>query len=311
MTAKNTRTIKFYAYKISTNNSLTYDATDITKLLKDSVNGTTAEDRLLRPAKSSPDEDLLADYDPEYNGGIFYGLLMRVTDGVLTGAIPSEFLQNEKIRIEELGHDGVGNKRYKGVYYFGIKGNICIATTDKVKSLSVYLNWLIESVRGDTLFDFEALLSPSGKIKLSEVKSVELGGSISIPIDDSSSKSSTFTVKDVGMKLVRGLASVWKSPVLDQILENDLIHAKLVLQLVRPKDMKKPDYTRLISSIVTTGQDDVTFKTKNGRSITGETCRTLKTVEIELTSDGQISQIELKQEMERFFKELHNDGTFT
>lgn len=301
------REYKLYAYKIESN-KLTTDNTDLINMLRKTLNdSTTAEKRLLKPSKNSLDEDLLADFD-FLDSGIFYGVMMRLTDGALTGGIPSKSLKSQKIQIKDLKNDGEGNKRYRSIHYFVIKHNHIVATTRHITGLNTYINWLIERIRGESIYTFSALLEELDKLSFSEVKQIDFGPSIRIPIKNNSSKTTIFTIQKAAFDAIKQVTLFGRSDggALDRLLEEDCVEAKIVLKIASrpPKGMKKEEYKEMLSSFVTTCKDGLTLTTKEGKKISGESCHKQEGVKIELTSDGQISEEQLKQEMERFINKL-------
>ena len=70
--------------------------------------------------------------------------------------------------------------------------------------------------------------------------------------------------------------------------------------------MDNKDYEKLLGTYMTplSDEDRVSFKLKNGKTVSGENMLQYKDVEVELIDDSRISDIDLIQEMEKYLKEL-------
>ena len=98
-------------------------------------------------------------------------------------------------------------------------------------------------------------------------------------------------------------------PDFQQMLDNKILSAQLLVKFTKPRKMEEEDYEKLLGAYMKpiSDADGVTFKLKNGKKITGSNILRTKNVEIEMIDDVRISEPALIQEMEEFLRELNSE----
>ena len=98
-------------------------------------------------------------------------------------------------------------------------------------------------------------------------------------------------------------------PDFQQMLDNKILSAQLLVKFTKPRKMEEEDYEKLLGAYMKpiSDADGVTFKLKNGKKITGSNILRTKNVEIETIDDVRISEPALIQEMEEFLRELNSE----
>lgn len=85
-----------------------------------------------------------------------------------------------------------------------------------------------------------------------------------------------------------------------------IVSAELTLKLLKPKKMTNEDYQQKYGALIkpVSDLDNVTFKDNLGNKITGEKIQKIKSILIEQTDNGYISEQQLNTAMATFLREL-------
>lgn len=292
------------AFEISTTNPNDDASTclsDIVKALDSDRN--IAEKRLMALDGENSVQDFLSSY--EVNKSYLFGSLMRVKPGSQLSEIPESLLSSSKISQSDL--KGI-NKNLIGIdlYYFFLTKKYLITTLKSsfpIKRLETYINWLIQN---NKLYSFYPCVD-SSTVKAKDVKEIIFsdgndGNSFGSDLKDNEEKS--FFIKDLPNKLLSFLGL--PSNTIGEILNQGLVSSKVSLSFKKTKNKDESLYKELLSAPLkpVSEIDNVKYKTKEGKIISGREVLRTKNVEIELVEKDIISEPQLIQEMQRFAMEI-------
>lgn len=292
------------AFEISTTNPNDDASTclsDIVKALDSDSN--IAEKRLMALDGENSVQDFLSSYD--VNKSYLFGSLMRVKPGSQLSEIPESLLSSSKISQSDL--KGI-NKNLIGIdlYYFFLTKKYLITTLKSsfpIKRLETYINWLIQN---NKLYSFYPCVD-SSTVKAKDVKEIIFsdsndGNSFGNALKDNEEK--FFFVKELPNKLLSFLGL--PSNTICEILNHGLVSSKVSLSFKKNKNKDESSYKELLSAPLkpVSEIDNVKYKTKEGKIISGREVLRTKNVEIELVEKDIISEPQLIQEMQRFAMEI-------
>lgn len=307
------KTVKLRAFSIA-NYEMGKKDSGLMEMLSDALSGSVANNRRMRLNEDDPqkEEDLISDFTVK--GKIHLcGAILRIASSGDIPNIPDNYLEKEKITITDLDTLEIGASTiYKTHYYFLLNNNYMITTLQgniSIKRFQTYINWLLEDVRGDQMFEFTPCVTNTPKAKLSELKNIIFKNN-NIQTDfkpinqEGVIKSNISKAGEAVIKLF-----INDTAKLEELKEAQIISAELLIKFSRPAKMSKEDYEKKMGAYLKPFADteDVVFTTKRGDKVTGAEILRTKSVEIELTDSLKISEPQLYQEMEKFLKEVCNE----
>ncbi|MDR3706618.1 MAG: hypothetical protein P4L28_12025 [Paludibacteraceae bacterium] len=315
MGVKDIKSLKLRAFKIA-NDDIARSNSGLLDILSTKLKGSIAEHRrmLLNSEDPKKEEDLISDYylkENSYVGGVV--LRICLAEGIPN--IPEIYLQKEKITMTELDPtNSESSIYYKDHYYFSLNNNFLVTNLQSnitISRLQTYINWLLQNERGEKLFEFSPMMVPLSQTKLSELKNIIVKDSTVHPdakLEQNEEESTVKKLLSVSKSLLSELLN--DTANFEEISENHIISAKLLIQFTKPRKMKKEDYEKIMSAYMKPISDtnDVSFTTKKGDKIKGTDILKTKSVEIELTKSGMFSENQVFQEMEKFLHELRNEN---
>ncbi len=308
--AKNQKTQKLRAFRIE-NNEINKSHSGLFENLSTKLRGSKAEDRrmLLNEEDVKCEEDLISDFS--LGGDFIKGVVLRVTHSEGVPNIPDDFLQHEKISINELDNISVDSSIiYKGHYYFLVSSEYVITNLQAnlpIKRLQVYLNWLLEKDRGNQLYEITPLVIPNKETKLSDINKIIIQDK-TVNFTENKKNDNEHKKFALPLELLSGLINDVTS--LKSIIDNNIVSAELSIKFTKPRKMSNEDYQKVMGAYMKpiSETDDVSFATKKNGRIKGSDILKTKIVEIELTETNKISEQQLYQEMEKFLIELSGEN---
>ncbi|AMD84118.1 hypothetical protein SAMN05444369_10883 [Capnocytophaga haemolytica] len=297
------KNVKCRAFRISTNN-FTDNAKSIFSLLCEQLPKSKANERRMRlnTKDESREEDLICDY--EISEGVIFGTLLRIKSSDNIPEIPEEVFEENIVHLEQLRDLDVNSSLfYKDHYYFLLNDKYLIVTLRgniTITHFQTYTNWLLESLRANTLFEFTPIIKENPNISLSDLKSLR----IQDPVRKEEDNFDLTETKSISFKLLREMLTDVLS--FDEVKASEVISAELLLKFSKPKKMKEKDYQNYFGAQLKPISDleNVTFITKKGKTIKGDEMQEMQEFKVETTDSGKISEPELKQAMEKYLREL-------
>jgi hypothetical protein len=296
------------AFRIE-NNEITQSNSGLLNNLTNKLNGSKAENRSmqLNSEDIKREEDLISDFNIN-DQNFVSGVVLRIVHSEDVPNIPDEYLKHEKIPMSELENIEAGTSIiYKDHYYFLLNNDFIVTNLQSnlpIKRLQVYLNWLLEKERGTVLYEFTPVVAPQRETKLSDINKITVKDSIVNANNQESTGHRKFALSlDLLTDLIKDVSS------LDQIIENNIVSAELLIKFTKPRKMSEEDYQKIMGAYMKpiSETDDITFSTKKHGTIKGSDILKTKIVDIELTETNKINEPQLYQEMEKFLNELKSE----
>ena len=209
----------------------------------------------------------------------------------------------------------------KNHYYFAMTDDFVVtnlALNKTIMRLQTYLSWFTRN----HLFELTPIVSPKGKTKLSDLKSIIVKDpeplSSNLLTDTTTDPHSnqlatteghkTIKLSQKVIEIIRSTMSETKS--LDDITLSQMISAELLIKFKKPRKMSDEDYKKALGAYLkpVSDLDNVTFKRSDNKSeVKGKDLLLTKAVKVETTQSGKIVEQQLLLEMSKFLIELGND----
>lgn len=270
-----------------------------------------ADVRRMRLNPESPEEDLLSDF--AITERYVFGVIWRISPAKEVPSIPEGLFKNPTIQIDDIQEQEKSISLIcKDHYYFSLNKHFLVTNLPKsrIKSLQVYLNWLLEAVRGDKLYKLTPKVKAPDSTQLSDISNIVFAD----PSKTLKGKKKEVQKVENAFKVFKFAEDLLKNiveeiPDLQQMLDNKILSAQLLVKFTKPRKMEEEDYEKLLGAYMKpiSDTDGVTLKLKNGKKITGSNILRNKDVEIEKIDDVRISEPALIQEMEEFLRELNRE----
>lgn len=308
MSKLKTKKVKLRAFSIP-NNALDKSKSDILdKLdLRLKVNRSVAKDRsmILNPEDPNKEEDMLSFF--KLSKSFFCGTIIRIFYAEDTNRIPEDFLEHEQIQLSELEQMDTSISRIiKDNYYFFMNSSFLVTNLsgNTIKRFQTYINWLLTDQRGEDLYEFTPKTRVFEDTRLIDIKNIEVKDSSIYKENSGSGSERDKRLLPVTLDTLKQFFVDVNS--YDEIKDQQIVSAKLLIQFKKPKKMKKEAYEKIMSAYLKPISDteDVTFITKKGDKLTGNDVLLTKDIVVEMTESKLINEENLFQEMELFLKEL-------
>lgn len=296
---RKTKSVKLRAFQIA-NRSFTQSSSGIIELLHSVLSEQSiASERRMRLNQFDADEDLLGGFDWLPSNHLF-GTMFRVIPGENSGEIPPKLFSQNKISAADIEMANGASYHCKELFYFLLSDDYLVTNLSgqsNITGLQTYMNWLLKSVRNEKFFDFSPVVTLPKNIPISHIRTIEYNGAnIRGGIEEATK------IKALSKSVLDWLFGEEMDDIND-IIREQLISAKLVLRIKRkPKEMMQAEFLRCLSAMTKeiTSDSGITIQTKDNRKLTGGEIKETKNILIEKTSTNNLSEEQLRQEMEVF-----------
>ena len=312
MTNISPKRITLRAFKIE-NPSITRAHSDILGLLQQVLTAESiAADRRMTLNVDDPDRDLLANFTWAQNNTYLFGMMLRVIPADNGGIMDERLFKQPTITMAEVSEGDPNQSQYKDHFYFAINNNFLftnLAGNINIDRLQTYINWLLESVRGERLFQFSELTKLPDGVVLSDIRDIQFVGGANVV----STGPTESEPKTIAANLVNITDSILEKLLghdtanLEKIRNSQLVEAKLLLKIKgKSKGLAAEEYNRMMSAIVTnvTNDSGIIVHTKSGNKYTGAAVKVKKNTTIQCVGPNRIVEEQLKQQMELFLSEI-------
>lgn len=300
------------AFRIE-NPSLTEPHSGILGLLQQVLTPeSTAAQRRMPLNAEDPDRDLLANFTWATNNAYMFGMMLRIIPADNGGMLSEDLFNRPTITMADVNAGHPDQSQYKDHFYFALNNNYLVTTLAgnvNIDRLQTYLNWLLESVRGERLFQLTELTKLPEGVPFNQIKDIQfVGGGTTVAAAPTENEPTTFSTSlgnltDGLLELLMGADTA----NLDRIRSNQLVEARLFLKLKgKPKEMAQEEFQRVMGAIATnvTNDSGIVVRTKDGNKYTGAAVKIKKAVSVECIGANRIVEEQLKQEMELFLSEI-------
>ena len=297
------------AFKIE-NYNLTEQNSGILNLLQQVLteDSTAAQRRMLLNV-DNPDTELLANFGWQKNNSYMFGMMLRVIPAENGGIMKDELFDQHMITMAQVDAGKPTQSQYKDHFYFATNDSYLVTNLSgntNIGRLQTYLNWLLEAVRGERLFQLTELTKLPKGVELSKIKEIQfVSGGTTVAAKTEEASIST-KLSDVASSILESLIGN-DTENLAKLRDNQLVEARLVIKLKkRPKEMVKEEFQRVMGAMATniTNDSGIVVCTSDGNRYTGEAIKVKKTVTVDCVSPNRIVEEQLKQEMELFLNEV-------
>ncbi|HDR1062539.1 hypothetical protein ACFGYE_02590 [Pasteurella multocida] len=309
--------VKLRAFEI-VNNTVSKPL-QIAALLKQKLDSSqSSNERRMLLSKDDPkkEEDLISHFNTEKDQLVF-ATMLRIAPGDNVQHIDEKLFQKANFSISDLLNAKINTSAiYKNHYYFLLSNRFVVTNLPgrtTITRLQTYLNWLLNE-----LIELNPVIELKEEYDLSNIRSFVIqdpNNDNSINIDatqqDNSGSSMVSRFKDITHLAVEHLKEFFiDAEDFDDIDFSQLVSAKLLIQIKRPTKNSSEQIKKAFSAMLkpVSDLDNISFKTRNGTSVTGSELQKTKQVEVDTTDTGKLSEQTLFQQMELFIKELENAG---
>lgn len=261
-----------------------------------------------------PDRDLLANFIWAQNSSYMFGMMLRVIPADNGGVMDEQLFNQPTITMAEVNEGNPSQSQYKDHFYFALNNNFLVtnlAGNINIDRLQTYINWLLESVRGEKLFQFTELTKLPDGVPLSDIKDIQFVGGGNILSATQTENEQTTIATRLG-NITNGILEQLlgnDTANLEKIRANQLIEAKLVLKIKRKnKELATEEYNRIMGALATnvTNDSGIVVQTKTGNKFTGAAVKVKKSITVQCIGPNRIVEEQLKQQMEQFLSEVRN-----
>ena len=275
----------------------------------------TAASRRMPLNAEDPDRDLLANFTWATNNTYMFGMMLRIIPADNGGVLDESLFERPTITMADVNAGNAEQSQYKDHFYFAINNNYLVTSLPgnlNIDRLQTYINWLLESVRGERLFQLTEMTKLPDGVPLNQIKDIQFVGGVNTvaatPAETEQTTISTSLLDNVTNELLETLMGS-DAVSLHKIRSNQLVEARLLLKLKgKPKDMAQDEFQRVMGAIATniTNDSGIVVRTKDGNKYTGAAIKIKKTVSVECIAANRIVEEQLKQSMELFLSEIRD-----
>lgn len=314
MTSIPPKKLTLRAFRIE-NPSLTEAHSHILGLLQQVLTeSSTAAQRRMTLNAEDPDRDLLANFSWAQNNAFMFGMMLRVIPADNGGVLDEQLFDQPTITMAQVNEGNPNQSQYKDHFYFALNNSYLVTSLAgnlNIDRLQTYINWLLQGVRGERLFQFTELTKLPNGVAVGDIKDIQFvgGGNVVSAMPTESEQTTIATrLRDVTNGVLEQLLGD-DTENLERIRANQLIEAKLVLKIKgKKKDLADEEYQRVMGAIATnlTNDSGIVVHTKTGNKYTGEAIKVKKSVSVQCVVANRIVEEQLKQEMEQFLIEVRD-----
>lgn len=241
--------------------------------------------------------------------------MLRIIPADNGGVLDESLFERPTITMADVNAGNAEQSQYKDHFYFAINNNYLVTSLPgnlNIDRLQTYINWLLESVRGERLFQLTEMTKLPDGVPLNQIKDIQFVGGVNTvaatPAETEQTTISTSLLDNVTNELLETLMGS-DAVSLHKIRSNQLVEARLLLKLKgKPKDMAQDEFQRVMGAIATniTNDSGIVVRTKDGNKYTGAAIKIKKTVSVECIAANRIVEEQLKQSMELFLSEIRD-----
>lgn len=307
--------IKLRAFEI-VNNAISKNL-QVANLLKQKLDSSTSSNErrmLLSEDDPKKEEDLISHFNTDRNNVVF-ATMLRIAPGDNVQHIDETLFQKANFSISDLLNAKLNTSAiYKDHYYFLLSDRFVVTNLSSrttITRLQTYLNWFLGE-----LLELNPIIELKEEYDLSNVRSLVIQdpeNKNTTNIDSTAKDNANSTVvskfKDITHFAIEHVKELFADAEdLDEIDFSQLVSAKLLIQIKKPTKNSPEDVKKAFSAMLkpVSDLDNISFKTRNGTSVTGNQLQKIKQVEVDTTDTGKLNEQTLFQQMELFIKELEN-----
>lgn len=307
--------IKLRAFEI-VNNAISKNLQTANLLKQKLDSSTSSNERRMLLSEDDPkkEEDLISHFNTDRNNVVF-ATMLRIAPSDNVQHIDETLFQKANFSISDLLNAKLNTSAiYKDHYYFLLSDRFVVTNLSSrmtITRLQTYLNWFLGE-----LLELNPIIELKEEYDLSNVRSLVIQdpeNKNTTNIDSTAKDNTNSTVvskfKDITHFAIEHVKELFADAEdLDEIDFSQLVSAKLLIQIKKPTKNSPEDVKKAFSAMLkpVSDLDNISFKTRNGTSVTGSQLQKIKQVEVDTTDTGKLNEQTLFQQMELFIKELEN-----
>lgn len=315
------KTIRLRAFKIK-NADITRCYSEAKSLLLTKLNSTgKVKDRCMLLSSEDPkkEQDLISYYQISEQTNSVSCTMLRIAPSNDLDKIPDDLLEKKTFTIEELESTDIESAAIcKDHYYFAISDDYLVTNlplNKTISSLQTYICWLTNN----ELIEFTPVVDANNLVQLKDLRSIVVRDPSPLPLSESDpenrSQAMLTTESSTKIKLTEAVIGYLKSVMsniatFEQIQNNQLISAELLIKFKKPKKMTKEKYADILGACLkpVSDLDNISFKRIDGKTdVKGKDVLKTKLVGIEITETGKLIEQQVFQEMGKYLVELKNE----
>ena len=307
--------VKLRAFEIS-NNTVTKPL-QVAALLKQKLDSSESSNKrrmLLNKDDPKKEEDLISHFDTSKNS-IVFATMLRIAPGDNVQHIDEKLFEKANFSISDLLNAKLSTSAiYKDHYYFLLSNRFVVTNLSgrtTIMRLQTYLNWLLNE-----LIEINPVIELKEEYDLSNVRSFVIQDpsndnktNLEATAKDNAGTSVVSRYKDITNFAIQHVKELFAdAEELEDIDFSQLVSAKLLIQIKKPNKNSPEEVRKVFSAMLkpVSDLDNISFKTRGGKSVTGSELEKTKQVEVDTTDTGKLNEQTLCQQMEVFIKELEN-----
>ncbi len=298
------KSVLLKAFSISEmNEKLSESSPDLSELLYKKLEETKVKNRIMRLSEDDDEKtsDSISYYDRREN--ITLGTVLRTSGDDKVGHVPNQLMENKKFSISDIKNSKIEKGvLYKSHYYFALNNKFLVTNLPlnvMISRFQTYINWFVKK----PLFEFLHVMDEKPELKLADLKGITISDPQRSKQEDDNVESKILDLKPfkrIALQLFK------QTKDLHDIDIEKVVDLRLLLKFIKPKNMKKEEYNRIMGLCLKPVGDltNVSFLQKNNKKITADKLIKTKSVLVERIKNDLISEQGLFDEMSKFVVEL-------
>lgn len=246
--------------------------------------------------QASDKSDVISDFLTVLNDNIIAGTYLRIANSADVPIVTEAMLSKNQFKVSTINKNANKDERTcLDYFYFCLSDSRLIVTLDSRSTISrfeTYVNWLLNTKDSGEIISFTPTINQD-TISVADLKKITINTNSSVLAAGGTNESSVISITK---KALRKLFSDTDS--LEELIEDNICSAKLVLNFSKPKSMSVEEYkSRTTGASLKQIEDPENIRIQtNGKKLKGSDV--LKTEIIDVEEDGgAISEQEIYQKM--------------
>jgi len=298
--------VKLRAFRISQQLPITHAQIALVDALNTKLINSKAKTRMMQRNANDKEYDLISYYN--FDNGTFFGVNLRVITDFTSPQIDYILLESQNFSLEQLEDGHAPNTVYKSHYYFCLNNTYIVTNlpgNSTIIGFQTYLNWLLYTATNP--YEINPLCKSTPDIKLSEIKEVIFEDDYAFssyrrsPHDLEQTENKIFDIAYGALRTIFNDITGLQEEEMKQV-----ISAKLLLSIKKPRNMTEDDYQRIYGALLKpiAETEHLQYVSKSGQRFSSEEIEVSSKVNIETTEKGFLVEEQLRQSMIVFLNNL-------
>lgn len=273
----------------------------LVRRLKSKLDSSASSRMMTLNRQASDKSDVISDFLTVLNDNIIAGTYLRIANSADVPIVTEEMLGMNQFKVSTINKNANKDERTcLDYFYFCLSDSRLIVTLDSRSTISrfeTYINWLLNTKDSGEIISFTPEINQD-TISVSDLKKITINTNSSVLTDGNNpaGEINESSVISITKNVLRKLFSDTDS--LEELIEDNICSAKLVINFSKPKSMSVEDYKlKTMGASLKQIEDPENIKIQtNGKKLKGSDV--LKTEIVDVEDDGgAISEQEIYQKM--------------